>query len=155
MCIRDSNKTLLTQTTEQREPFLTAIAQTHVQSELNRVQKLMNLIQINPIFGPAAYTIDPRLCFVLMPFKDDLTTIYRTIVKPAVETPEFNLVCKRADDIKTNRAVMQDIFKSICEAKVVLADLTGLNPNVMYELGVAHAIGKETILIYQLSLIHI
>jgi hypothetical protein len=109
----------------------------------------MNIVQFNPIFGPASYTVDPRLVFVLMPFKDNLTKIYQTIIKPSVEALEFELVCKRADEIPSNRAIVQDIWKSICEARLILADLTGLNPNVMYELGIAHTIGKETILIYQ------
>ena len=84
-----------------------------------------------------------------MPFTADLTKIYQTFIKPTVERPEFNLVCRRADDVKSNRAIIQDIWKSLCEARLVIAVLSGLNPNVMYELGVAHTLGKETILIYQ------
>lgn len=140
---------LLDMDRDSRRRALEAIAQAHVHAEVNRVKREMNMIQINPIFGPAAYPIDPRLVFVLMPFADDLTSIYDEIVKPCVQSQEFNLVCKRADDIKTNKAIIQDIFKAICEARIVIADMTRLNPNVMYELGVAHTLGKETILIYQ------
>lgn len=126
-----------------------AISQAHVQSEVNRIQAQMNVVPINPIFGPASYAIDPRLTFVLMPFTDELTEIYQTFVRPVVESAEFNLVCRRADDIKSNRAIIQDIWKSLCEARFVIADLTGFNANVLYELGIAHTLGKETILIYQ------
>jgi hypothetical protein len=140
---------LLDQETAARESALVAIARTHVQSELQRVQHQMNIIQINPIFGPASYVVDPRLAFVLMPFTEDLTQIYQTFIKPTVESADFDLVCRRADDIKSNRAIIQDIWKSLCEARLVIADVSGLNPNVMYELGVAHTLGKETILIYQ------
>jgi len=142
-------KELLEQSNEEREATLTAIAQSHVEAEFQRVQRQMNIIQINPIFGAAEYSIDPRLAFVLMPFSKDLTEIYQTFVKPTVET--FDLVCRRADDIKSNKAIMQDIWKSICEARIIIADLSRLNPNVMYELGIAHTLGKETILIYQES----
>jgi len=82
-----------------------------------------------------------------MPFDEDLTRIYQSIIKPTVES--MGLVCRRADDYKTSRAIIQDIWKAICEARIIIADLTNLNPNVMYELGIAHTVGKETILIYQ------
>lgn len=126
-----------------------AISQSHIQSEVNRVQAQMKVVPINPIFGPASYAIDPRLTFVLMPFTEELTEIYQTFVKPVVESAEFDLVCRRADDVKSNRAIIQDIWKSLCEARFVIADLTGFNANVLYELGIAHTLGKETILIYQ------
>ncbi len=141
---------LLDASTEQRFPALAAIANTHVASEVGRMHRLMNVIQINPIFGPASYTINPSLAFVLMPFTDELTLIYTEIVKPAVENlPEFGLLCRRANDIKSNKVIMHDIWRSLCEARLVIADLSELNPNVMYELGIAHTLGKETILIYQ------
>ena len=132
-----------------RAATLLAVARAHVQSELQRVHHQMNVIQINPIFGPASYVVDPRLTFVLMPFTAELTEIYQAFVKPTIESPEFGLVCRRADDIKSNRAIIQDVWKSLCEARLVIADLSGLNPNVMYELGIAHTLGKETVLIYQ------
>jgi hypothetical protein len=133
----------------QRAAAIQAIVQAHIESELQRVNAEMNTIQVNPIFGPASYQIDNRLAFVLMPFTPGLTEIYQSVVKPTIEANETGLVCKRADDIKSNRAIIQDIWKSICEARIIIADMTNLNPNVMYELGIAHTLGKETILIYQ------
>ncbi|MBF0144795.1 MAG: hypothetical protein HQL84_02220 [Magnetococcales bacterium] len=140
---------LLDQSTGQRELAIKAIVGSHIGAEVQRVNYEMNMIQINPIFGPAQYRVDGRLAFVLMPFTDLLTEIYNTCIRPTVEESEFNLVCRRADDIKSNRAIIQDIWKSICEARIIIADMTDLNPNVMYELGIAHTVGKETILLYQ------
>lgn len=141
--------TLLNNDATSRAPALQAITRSHVQSEIQRIHHQMNVIQINPIFGPASYVIDPRLAFVLMPFTADLTAIYEAFVKPTIESPEFGLLCRRADDIKSNRTIIQDVWKSLCEARLVIADMSRLNPNVMYELGIAHTLGKETILIYQ------
>jgi hypothetical protein len=138
---------LLEQKKETRQAQLEAIALTHIDSELQRVLKSTNLVQINPIFGPASFSENEHLVFILMPFKDELTEVYNTIIKPAVES--MGLVCHRADDYKTNKAIIQDIWKAICEAKIVIADLTNLNPNVMYELEIAHTVGKETIMITQ------
>jgi len=142
-------RNILEQTKEERKPVLEAIASSHVESEYRRVIKITSLIQINPLFGPASYSLDERLIFVLMPFNENLTTVYNTIIKPTVES--HNLVCRRADDLKTNKAIMHDIWKAICESRFIIADLTGLNANVMYELGIAHTIGKETILINQIG----
>ncbi len=140
---------LLDMTPSDRLMPLEAIADSHIQSEVNRIHRQMNVIQINPIFGPAAFGVDPRLAFVLMPFTDELTQIYNAFIKPTIEDAAFGLICRRADDIKSNKAIIQDIWKSICEARLIVADLSGLNPNVMYELGIAHTLGKETVLIYQ------
>ena len=141
--------TLLSLEKNARADSLKPIALSHIQSEINRMNKEMNIIQLNPIFGAASFSIDPRLVFVLMPFDVALKDIYNSIVKPAIESDEFNLVCRRADEFQTNKAIMEDIWKAICESRIIIADLTRLNPNVMYELGIAHTVGKETILIYQ------
>lgn len=118
-----------------------------VQSELSRIQVPSAMIPFNPVFGPNKYPVQENLVFVLMPFEAELTAIYLDVVKPTVEAK--NLVCRRADDFDTNNVIMFDIWKSICEARFIIADLSTRNPNVMYELGIAHTIGKETILIHQ------
>jgi hypothetical protein len=138
---------LLERQKEERQKELKAIALNHINEELERALKSTILVQINPIFGPASFSEDEHLVFILMPFKDELNAVYNTIIKPTVES--MGLACHRADDYKTNKAIIQDIWKSICEAKIVIADLTNLNPNVMYELGIAHTVGKETIMITQ------
>jgi hypothetical protein len=140
-------KALLTISESERLLSLEAIASTYIESEFQRMLRMTSLIQINPLFGPAAYSLNRELAFVIMPFKDELNNIFDQLVKPVVM--RAGLLCRRADDLKTNRVIMQDIWQSICQARIIIADLTGLNPNVMYELGIAHTVGKDTILIYQ------
>lgn len=140
---------LLEKKDEEQKFALRSIALTYIDSEIQRMNTITNIIQINPIFGPASFNVDEKLAFVIMPFSDDLSEIFKTIIKPTVESVE--LVCRRSDDYKTNKVIIQDIWKAICESRIVVADLTNLNPNVMYELGIAHTVGKETILIYQKS----
>jgi hypothetical protein len=82
-----------------------------------------------------------------MPFEPGLTGIYDSIIKPVVESKGLN--CKRADDYKTNTSIMRDIWNAICQSKVVIAEMTGFNANVMYELGISHTVGKETIMMMQ------
>lgn len=102
---------------------------------------------IHPIWGAPDLEPHPDECFILMPFNDELTRVYTDLVKPAIE--ETGMSAKRADDIHGNLAVMQDVWDSICSAGIVIADLTGRNPNVFYELGIAHTVGRTTILIAQ------
>jgi hypothetical protein len=59
------------------------------------------------------------------------------------------LRCRRADDIWENPAVIQDVVSLIDRSAVVVCDCTGRNPNVFYETGIAHALGREVILITQ------
>ena len=119
-----------------------------VQSELSRAKAQTTMIPFNPVFGPNRFPIQENMVFTLMPFEAELTEIYNTIVKPTVEGK--GLVCRRADDINSNNVIMSDVWKSICESRFIIADLTGKNANVMCnELGIAHTVGKETILIHQ------
>jgi hypothetical protein len=76
-------------------------------------------------------------CFVLMPFAEELTEIFGTI-RDAVESDELNLICLRAKDLAGGGYILDDILKGIDESEVVIADLTSNNPNVFYELGIAH-----------------
>lgn len=100
------------------------------------------------IFGDVDIQLEEDLCFVLMPFGDDmLQQVYEVHIKPTVE--RVGLQCKRADDILGPTPIMEDIWKGISGARVVLAELTGQNPNVFYELGLCHAIGKDAILLAQ------
>lgn len=100
------------------------------------------------IFEDNIFDVNPHSCFVIMPFRDELNKFYNDIIKPtAMSIPEMQ--CLRADEIYDNKAIIDDIWEGINEAKVLIADLTGRNANVFYELGLAHARGKEVILIAQ------
>lgn len=120
-----------------------------VRSELANSKVQNTMLPFNPVFGPNRYIVQENMVFVIMPFSLNLTGIYNAIVKPTVEAK--NLICRRGDDINSNNAIISDIWKSICEARFIIADLSTRNPNVMYELGIAHTVGKETILIHQNS----
>jgi hypothetical protein len=100
-----------------------------------------------PLFGEILTPAEEKFAFVLMPFEKNLEEIYDSVIKPTVKSKD--LKCRRADDYKTNKAIMIDIWKAICQSQVVIAEMTGLNPNVMYELGISHTIGKETIMMTQ------
>ncbi len=82
-----------------------------------------------------------------MPFAKQFDSYYVKIFKPALTQEGYTV--KRADDIFGPRPIMDDVRKSIKEADLILCEVTGRNPNVYYELGLAHAIGKSVILVSQ------
>jgi len=88
-----------------------------------------------------------KLCFVLMPFKDALKDVYWKAIKPACLKAGFDSL--RVDELKGSFNINQKVIQYIFSSDVILADLTEWNPNVFYELGVAHAIDNKTILIIQ------
>ncbi len=75
-------------------------------------------------------------CFVLMPFAPEFVSVW-TAIRETLQSPELNLVCRRADDFRAPN-ILESILRGIAQAEFVLADLTGANPNVFYELGIAH-----------------
>lgn len=85
--------------------------------------------------------------FVIMPFKNEFDYIYQNQIKKVCE--QNNLICKRGDDLYSSESIMQDIWSFIYNSKIIIADCSGKNPNVMYELGIAHTMGKKVILITQ------
>lgn len=84
-------------------------------------------------------------CFVLMPFKEPFETYYTVIIRPAIAAA--NLDVRRGDSLFTPTPIMGDVWKMIQDATVLVAELTGKNPNVFYELGLGHALGKPIVLI--------
>ncbi|WP_428662960.1 hypothetical protein [Runella sp.] len=84
---------------------------------------------------------------ILMPFAEDLRPIYDDHIKNV--TKDLPLKVGRADDLFSNGSVMADVWSAIKKAKILIADCTGRNPNVFYEIGIAHTLSKETILIAQ------
>jgi hypothetical protein len=97
-------------------------------------------------FGPPnkKYTYD---LFVLMPFTSSLKPVYDYLLKKVAKT--LNLSIARADDFFSERSIMHEVWSAINQASIIIADCSGKNPNVFYEIGIAHAIGKPVILITQ------
>ena len=84
-------------------------------------------------------------CFVMSPFGGYNDSYYRDLFAPAIR--DADLQPRRADDIYGPSAIVADIWREIRGCSVGLADLTGRNANVLYELGLAHAIAKPVVLI--------
>lgn len=82
-----------------------------------------------------------------MPFKMELDVVYSDHIKKVAH--KLNLRCKRADDIFSNGVIIENIWEYINRAQIVIADLTGKNPNVFYEVGMAHVLGKPVVLVTQ------
>lgn len=104
-------------------------------------------MSILPIFGSIEEPIDEKLCFIIMPFSKQFNELYEDSILPSVE--KNNLNCVRADEIYDIRPIMSDIWTSTCKSKIIISDLTNKNPNVLYETGIAHTIGKDVILLTQ------
>jgi hypothetical protein len=95
--------------------------------------------------GKSNGTLVTGTCFIIMPFGGWFDEYYSSIYQPAIRAS--GLEPKRADDLYRPSTIVNDIWILTKEAKVVLADLTGKNPNVFYELGLAHALAKPAILV--------
>lgn len=90
--------------------------------------------------------VDPKLCFVIMPFKPhrQFDKVYSRI-RSAVRA--VGMKCVRSDGVFDSRAIILDIWENIRKSRVCIADISDRNPNVFYELGMGHALPKRTVLI--------
>jgi hypothetical protein len=85
-------------------------------------------------------------CFVIMPFAPPLGNYYEQIYEPAIQMAGLNAVRADADIFATGK-IMDQVWRGLTNAKVLVAELTSRNPNVFYELGLAHAMKKPVVLI--------
>lgn len=98
------------------------------------------------VFQLSQNPVNPSLISLMMPFSGSFNQVHQSI-KAAVEADGYT--CRRADDFWMHAHIMHDVIELICTSKVVICDLSGKNPNVFYEAGIAHSLGKEVILITQ------
>jgi len=85
----------------------------------------------------------PAKIFVIMPYKDEFFQMYETLKIKLGEKYTFT----HAEEEGNQQNILKDVIQPIYDADLILADLTGLNPNVLYELGIAHTLNKKTIII--------
>jgi hypothetical protein len=100
-----------------------------------------------PLFKSPIPKVNESICFVLMPFTEPWSNeVWTKMIRPTVE--ELGLQCLRADSTH-GLSIIEDIWTSMNQSAFIIADLTKVNPNVMYEIGIVHTIGKPNILITQ------
>ncbi len=88
--------------------------------------------------------IDQNLVFVLTPFNESKRDTYNVI---ADVCNKVNLKCMRGDEEFIRGDILQHIIRLLVRARLVIANIDGRNPNVFYELGIAHAIDKPIIIV--------
>lgn len=82
--------------------------------------------------------------FVLTPFHQRFDKTYSFIKEVCLKS---GFSCTRGDEEFRSGAVLKHLLKGILESSIIIANIEGRNANVFYELGIAHAIGKKTILL--------
>ncbi|WP_306224942.1 hypothetical protein [Bosea beijingensis] len=95
---------------------------------------------------PEHQAIEPQLLSVMMPFDAGFARVYEAIQQAGAQC---DLLTRRADEIWEAPGIVQDVVSLIDRGRIVVCDLTGRNPNVFYEAGIAHTLGREVIIITQ------
>ena len=93
-----------------------------------------------------------KVCFIISPIGQVETEInrkanglYNAVIKPVLN--DLGYECVRADEIDASGSINNQIINKIIDSKLVIVNLSGLNPNVMYELAVRHSFGKPCVMI--------
>jgi hypothetical protein len=141
--------------------FLEDLEAAQLLEEVNGKKRVLDITHTpSDVAGVASITTDDHLkkvskgvtvgatdtCFVMMPFAAPLGGYYASVYEPAIK--KAGLTPIRADtDIFATGKIIDQIWAGLNRAKVLVAELTGRNPNVLYELGLAHALHKPVVLI--------
>lgn len=114
-------------------------------AEFNRSEVTPNAFLRNfGITTPKDFEVDNKQVFLLTPFNDNYREVFLHIKEVCTS---LNLNCIRGDEEYIPNEIFPFIIKQIIKSRLVIANITGRNSNVMYELGVAQALGKPTIII--------
>jgi hypothetical protein len=88
--------------------------------------------------------VSPKVVFVIMQFDGIKDALYREIQEACLSV---GVRCLRADEIERSGRITEQIYEAIINADALVADIGSLDPNVMYELGYAHALKREVIIL--------
>lgn len=88
---------------------------------------------------------EPLFAFVLMPFNPEFDDVYKFGIKEPAAT--LKIRAERVDEQKYQEGILERIYRQIDAADIIIADMSGQNPNVFYEVGYAHAKDKICILL--------
>jgi hypothetical protein len=84
--------------------------------------------------------------FVMMPFSSEFDDVYST-VKDSIASVDASMRVIRLDEVRAAGSITEDLVEGIRKSTVCVADVTGANPNVMWEVGFAAALGIPVIAI--------
>lgn len=120
-----------------------------VLSGQNRVKPVRGAVEHNTFLEQFGVTesdlvVDSKLVFVLTPFNSEEDETFRAI---ALVCREQGFHAVRGDEERVQGDILTHIVKQICKARLVVANVGSRNPNVFYELGIAQALGKQTVLV--------
>ena len=100
-----------------------------------------------PLKKPVRSAGELRPCYAVMPYSKPWSTSVKQTIKKAAESAGYS--CEITGDLPTPGEIVGQIWQGLRDADAVIVDITDDNPNVYYELGLAHALGKEVIIIGQ------
>jgi hypothetical protein len=98
--------------------------------------------------GAAEVQVDRARVFCVMPFSEPWSSdVWTAFIEPAITAA--GLKAKRGDTTLRTGKLIQNVWNEILESGCVVADLSASNPNVYYELGMAHALGRDAFVLVQ------
>ena len=113
-------------------------------ARLGKDREELNLEGLDSSTGFGQSHSDNTRVFVIMPFSDDMFDVFMLGI--CWVTERLGMVAKRADDINHSGQIIEEIQSAIREYDIIVGDTSGANPNVCYEVGFAHGLGKQCIL---------
>jgi hypothetical protein len=126
--------------------LLTTLTGAFISTDITEIEAIQQITFTPSVFKIPKKRTNSKLISVMMPFSPAYRGTYEAIKRVA---NYMELECLRADDIWENSTIIQDIFELILCSRIVIVDFSERNPNVMYETGIAHTLGKIVVPITQ------